>query len=480
MSIVDRYRRVIALVDPRPERYVSAGREFKLAVLYTLVVVSTLLFLSSLGVLDLLNPLVITTSLLVVLLPWFKIIDSFSTASKIKRSAEQELVYAVIAAASVSRTGLELSELLRYVSVSRVFRGLRVLGDRYTSLSELFGYEQAMGYLARLFPGRTRLLLAGYTSSLNSGTALYYLRDRAYEYTRTLSIEVDRSVNYRVLVAMLMIVFFGIAPSLLLAVAMLQHVGLEETGEPQLHEYLYMVFIPAIAVPLALALIPDYPPGLSVAFNKSIQELVTVLFTMGSLALITPIVIGFSSNNLEAFINTANVASLTALALGILGLYYTATGIYASKIERAVDNALNHVRVWRSLVNYRDPVLEAELHRPAKPWISDYLSEILSFAKLLGDCDPGVFELLAMSIHELYRGLKRFAQTVILVVATATMVPVLNAMVLHLGAIVSPVHAVIGYAFTLSYGYVASKLVLGRNTSTLIPALTTLLYTLTL
>jgi hypothetical protein len=480
VSIVDRYRRAIALVDPRPERYVSAGREFKLAVLYTLVLVSALVLLSSLGVLDLLDPLVVMASLLLALLPWLKIVDSFSTASKIKKSAEQELVYAVIAAASVSRTGLELSELLRYVGASRVFRGLRVLGDRYASLSELFGYEQAMGYLARLFPGRTRLLLAGYTSSLNSGTALYYLRDRAYEYTRTLSIEIDRSVNYRVLVAMLMIVFFGVTPSLLLAVTMLQHVGLEEAGEPQLHEYLYMVFIPAIAVPLALVLIPDYPPGLSVVSSKSVQELVVALFATGSLALITPIVVGLSSSSLKAFIDAANIASLAALALGMPGLYYTATGIYASKIERAVDNALNHVRVWRSLVNYRDPVLEAELRRPARPWVSDYLSEILGFARLLGDCDPGVFELLAMSIHELYRGLKRFAQTVLLVVATATMAPVLNAAVLRLGVVVSPVHAVLGYAFTISYGYVASKLVLGRNASTLIPALTALLYTLTL
>jgi hypothetical protein len=89
-------------------------------------------------------------------------------------------------------------------------------------------------------------------------------------------------------VTMLMIVFFGVTPNLLLAVTMLQHVGLEETSKPRLHEYLYMVLIPAIAVPLALALIPDYPPGLSVVFNKSVQELVAVLFTMGLLALIKP------------------------------------------------------------------------------------------------------------------------------------------------------------------------------------------------
>ena len=401
MSLVDKYRRAIALVDPRPERYVSAEREFKLILSYTLVVTSTLVVLYSLSILDFSDPLTITVSLLVALLPWLKIIDSLSTASKIRKSAEQELIYAVIAAASVSRTGLELSELLRYAGASRVFRGLRVLGDRYASLSELFGYEQSMGYLARLFPGRTRLLLAGYTSALNSGTALYYLRDRAYEYTRTMSFEIDRSVNFRVIVAMLMIVFFGITPSLLLAVTMLQQVGLEEISEPQVLENLYMVFIPAIAVPIALVLVPDYPPGLSVVFKRRTQELVVVLFILGSLVLAVPVAVGLFSNNLRLFVNTASTASIIALALGALGLYYTATGIYMSKIEKALDNALNHVRVWRSLVNYNDPLLEAELRKPARPWISDYFSEILGFARLLGDCDPGIFELLVMSVHEL-------------------------------------------------------------------------------
>ena len=146
-------------------------------------------------------------------------------------------------------------------------------------------------------------------------------------------------------VAMLMIVFFGVTPSLLLAVTMLQHVGLEETSQPRLYKYLYMVPISAIAVPLALALIPDYPLGLNVVFKKSVQELVAVLFTMGSLALITPIIVGLPSSNFKMFIDTALAMSLTALALGAPGLYYIATGFYAFKIKRAIDNALNHVRV---------------------------------------------------------------------------------------------------------------------------------------
>ncbi|MFP3491763.1 MAG: hypothetical protein RXN86_03210 [Vulcanisaeta sp.] len=49
-----------------------------------------------------------------------------------------------------------------------------------------------------------------------------------------------------------------------------------------------------------------------------------------------------------------------------------------SEIVQGVDRL--HVRVWRSLVNYRDPGLEAELRRPSRPWIVDYLAETLGFA----------------------------------------------------------------------------------------------------
>jgi hypothetical protein len=126
---------------------------------------------------------------------------------------------------------------------------------------------------------------------------------------------------------------------------MLQQVGLEEISEPQVLENLYMVFIPAMTVPIALVLIPDYPPELSVVFKRRVQELVVVLFTLGSLVLAAPVAVGFFSNNLRVFVNTASTASIIALALGAPGLYYTVSGIYMSKIEKALDNALNHVRV---------------------------------------------------------------------------------------------------------------------------------------
>jgi hypothetical protein len=153
-----------------------------------------------------------------------------------EKTAEQELAYAVIASASVSKTGLELSDFLRYVSGSRVFRGLRLLGERYASLSELFGYESAMSYFSRLFPGKTSLLLSGYATSLNSGTALHLLRDKAYEHAEGISLEVERAVNNRVMLAMIMLVFFGVAPVMLLSVSMPQSLALTGGSDPGLSQ----------------------------------------------------------------------------------------------------------------------------------------------------------------------------------------------------------------------------------------------------
>jgi hypothetical protein len=137
--LLDRYRRAVALVDPRPARYVGAVRELKLASMYTLAASAVLAVVHALGLLDPSDPLVATVAVIALTAPWLRILDSVSRASTMVKAAEQELAYAVIASASVSKTGLELSEFLRYVSGSKVFRGLRLLGERYSSLSELFG-----------------------------------------------------------------------------------------------------------------------------------------------------------------------------------------------------------------------------------------------------------------------------------------------------------------------------------------------------
>ena len=319
--LVEGYRRSIALVDPRPARYTGAVRELEVATALTIVAGAVYVAAVFAGLLNPLDPLSLTLLATGLTAPWFKAVDTVASASALRKSAEQELSYAVITAASVSRTGLELSDFLKHASNSRLFRGLRLLGERYAGLSELFGYERAMSYLARLFPGRTRLLLSGYTSSLNSGTALYYLRDKAYEYFKGIALEVERAVGNRVVLAMMMMVFFGVAPMVLLAVGMLQTVSVEEgLAEPGFSQ-LYMALIPAVATPLALTLIPGYPVGISLVFEKKTARLLTALFAAGSTALALPAAAGLVAGGLELFKAYAQASSLVAIALGAPGLY---------------------------------------------------------------------------------------------------------------------------------------------------------------
>jgi len=100
----EKYRRSGALVDPRPERYLGADKELKLSVCMTLVAAAFLLILTYyFGYIDASNPIIIGL-VLVVVAPWLRVVDVLFSANNLKRDAEEELSYAVIASASVSRT----------------------------------------------------------------------------------------------------------------------------------------------------------------------------------------------------------------------------------------------------------------------------------------------------------------------------------------------------------------------------------------
>ncbi|MEM4005719.1 MAG: hypothetical protein QXM43_08835 [Desulfurococcaceae archaeon] len=119
-----------------------------------------------------------------ILAPWVKVIDTVSGASSLRKRIGQELVFLVVASASVSKTGLELAEMLNYVVNSRVFKGVKAIGERFTQLSSLFGHNQALHMLLRMVSGKIGLL-AEYSALLSTGTALYLLRDRASDVVKT-------------------------------------------------------------------------------------------------------------------------------------------------------------------------------------------------------------------------------------------------------------------------------------------------------
>jgi len=153
-SIEDKYKRVVATVNPDIRRYINAGRELRLAIYSSTVLLFTIITLYFMNILDFSDPLFIVIATILILAPWLKVIDTIAGVSSLRKRIEQELVFLVVASAAVSKTGLELAEMLKYVSSSRVFKGLRALGERFVQLSNLFGSSQAMHMLSRIASAR--------------------------------------------------------------------------------------------------------------------------------------------------------------------------------------------------------------------------------------------------------------------------------------------------------------------------------------
>ncbi|MEM3948963.1 MAG: hypothetical protein QXM76_05155, partial [Zestosphaera sp.] len=104
------------------------------------------------------------------------------------------------------------------------------------------------------------------------------------------------------------------------------------------------------------------------------------------------------------------------------------------------------------------------------------------FFRLLGDVDPSVFDLFVMFVMEVRRTMGRAMAHVAFMAAVVLLAPVLSTATMGLGAGlgVAAETLLTGYASVLGFGYIAGKIALGRNVSTLLPGLAALLYALTL
>ncbi|MEM1762108.1 MAG: hypothetical protein QW043_06030, partial [Desulfurococcaceae archaeon] len=73
-----------------------------------------------------------------------------------------------------------------------------------------------------------------------------------------------------------------------------------------------------------------------------------------------------------------------------------------------------------------------------------------------------------------------YVQTLAVILAVVLISPVMNSSILSFGVKLFPQHILLGYVSSIAYGFVASKIALGENKSTLLPALSALIYALTL
>lgn len=472
-SIIEgKYRRAIATIDSGVERYAKASRDvkFALATTFTSTLLAALLYALHVG-----DPLVFTLAFSPALAVWLRIMDVFATASNLRRRLEQELPFIAVAAAAASKTGLELVDLLKHLACSRAFKASRALGERFIALAEFFGHSKALQMLSRMTSSKARLLLSEYSASLSTGTALHFIRDRAIDAVKTAFVEADRALQVRSVIAAVIVVLYGLTPGLALGLAMLQSTGLEEPGVALGPGAYAVAAILISTLPLALVLIPDYPLAMLITVNRGIDRVLSLLFTAGSAALTIP-ALHLLNNCLEGFREAVLYCSIAAVVLGLPGFTYLLLAILLSRIDVVVEEMLNHIRVWRSLHLFKSTKLEGELKKSVKPWIVDYISEVLQFLRAAGDCDPGAFETFTTFIQECRRSMMRYALSLTIVVAVSAVGPVTTAMLLKTSAVLSTEYIAAGYAASLAYGYVANKLATGKNKSTLLPAASVLLY----
>jgi hypothetical protein len=480
-KLADWYRKQVALAMGDIRKYVSAEKKVKTAVaaIPILVLVGYLVLYPLFG-----DPLIGTIVVAVLALaPWLSIVDVVASVQSFGKSIEEEMPFVVAMVAGVANTGMELIEALRFLTRSRVFKAFKTLADRFWSLSETLGASEGLRLLSRMLRGRGRLFMLEYASTLASGTALHYLRDRAVDFVKTAGVEFERSMTTRMMLAMMVSMLFAVLPVILISMSTLYTINVAElSASSEIPPWLLAVpAIMAVATGVMCALLPGYPLSARVVVEKKMLTLYRLLFATGSVMLALPAMLLILTNNASMFRGMASTTAVASITLGAPSFATTFRALNMS-MDDVVERMANHVRVYRSMYLYRDEKLEALTKRSVRPWLADYVKESSEFFRLIGDVDPNVFELFVSFVFEVQR-IKRRASMYMFMMLGATMAsPFLAVATLQLGSNLgqSAVSILMGYATTLSFAYIASKLATGRNISTLLPGIATLIYTLML
>ena len=474
--LADWYRKQVALATGDIRKYVSAERRVK-----TAVVASPVLALASYFVLyPLLDPLLGSVAVaMLALAPWLSIADVVASVQSFSKGVEEEMPFVVAMVAGVANTGMELIEALRFLTKTKVFKAFKILADRFWSLSETLGASEGLRLLSRMLRGRGRLFVLEYASTLASGTALHYLRDRAVDFVKTAGVEFEKSMTTRMMLAMMASMLFAVLPVVLISVSTLYTLEIAElraSTEPPP----WLLAIPAImavATSVMCALLPGYPLSARVVVEKKMLVLYRLLFATGSTMLALPAVLLVLTNDANMFRDMASTTAIASIALGAPSFATTFRALNMS-LDDVVERRANHVRVYRSMHLYRDEKLEALTKRSVRPWLADYLKESSEFFRLIGDVDPNVFELFVSFVFEVQRIKRRASMYMFMMLGATIASPFLAVATLQLGGSLgqTAISMLMGYATTLSFAFIASKLATGRNISILLPGIALLIY----
>ncbi|MEM0060820.1 MAG: hypothetical protein QXR92_03210 [Fervidicoccaceae archaeon] len=465
-------RRHLISLYPGVEEYAGARRRLKILCILTatsLVMISIELAFRA-SAFPLLIPL-----LLFPILTALEISAAFVRKALLNERLEQELPFLVVASASFSRTGLELSELLEHVAKSSVFRGARMIGEKYIILSRLFGRNQALNFISKIISGKSRFLLSEYSVSLLIGTSVQFLRERAGDILKSSETMVDRAIQLRATIAMIAIVLYGLFPSILIGMAFIQSMSISESENSSGSLALLTMGLTSASLPAVLAAIPDYPLSMLVLLSQKASKIFRALFIIGLIALILPSVLLIYFPE-ESFSEFAVISAAISCILGIPSFFYPLLSIITSKVDLIAEEMLNHARVWRSLHLFRSAELERLERRDVKPWIAEFIAEMLEFFRGLGDCNPSIFETFVSFISESRRSAMRFTMSLVLLMIASIASPIMNAMIIRISPAPNSSLLLSGYVSTIAMGLIAGKLSIGKNMSTFLPSISAMLY----
>lgn len=427
MSLASWYRTVVAMVTKDPDRYRKADKEIWMLIASVFTLTYYMMFAGFLGI-DVLSDIWLYITSGIIISSVSMAIPFVSTVSKlyeIRRSVDEELDLAVVAAAGAAATGLEFVELLGYLGSrgSRSLRGLAAIGSWFSKLSELVGYPQALLIVSGAGGSTFRRIVREYSGAISLGTSLEYLSSLSRELIYSASQRLSAMMRARGQITIT-------AVSILVIVAIIV-AGLSTFLGAYILQSIYPL-IP-IASALAIPLIPKYPLPLRLSISGRERSIIYTLNIAGASIAITLITTGIFTGSLMPYAKQAGVIMLIA---GIYGLYLFMRAIRdLYGLGRIISQAREHVRVYRSLILFHSEDFEKIISRGVKPKLAEYLSEVFGFFREKGDMDPIIFETFAEYINTMITGVRIYMVSIMITVFIIIFSPQLVSSAIMLGGV---------------------------------------------
>ncbi|AFL66702.1 hypothetical protein [Desulfurococcus amylolyticus] len=461
-KVVDYYRGWTVFLDEGLEEYLEAPWKLKSAIAVTLGgVLVILLTLASQSQ----GTLILTVVPLLIIAAWLPVLDKLAEARENHGLVNKELAFFIVMASASCRTGLEPLELLRYVSESRVFKGFRVIGEKFTCLEKIIGVGDALQIVSSVLKGRAGAFFIEYSTALSTGIVVEYLMRSAGEAVKDAWSELSRIVERRSELGVLIAVVASVIPALTVGFTILMDAYI-----------LYYTLIPILALGVVgSAIIPNYPLPFKVLIEKSAGKALSLMYIAGVVLLTYPLTYmvltdSMMEKTILLYLGAASMILGTPGFTLILGAL-----LKTFELRDVLEDVSVNVRTYRSLIFVDDEPLSHLGSKPIRTWLIDYVYETLRFHRLLGEVEPDVYTLFMVFTNDLLRALRLYLAGLTIMITAMLSTPFLVKTLLTIAPFTS-ITLQVAYSSILATGFLSSKLILGRNISTLVPGLLVFIY----